>query len=309
MTRNMAQAVGGGMRKNGSAREAVKAKPVVLSAHMSPEQAYVAIVQNALAHMAANELGAMSGVRPEFLHQMRVALRRLRSALAIFPDAQDAPVLIKETRWLASELGAARDWDVLVLETLPRIRKARPQLAGIEKMRISSQRLRRAAWRSAQSALKSERYENLKRMLQQATIDPHGKCRETLPRFAANVLHRRYEKICKREDALQKRSWKELHKLRVAIKKMRYPVEFFSPLFDGRRVHEIRSSLTALQDILGIMNDVATAQRLVGPLRTDSPEMANAVASVEAWAKEELRALHQTLELAWTAFRRSEVFW
>lgn len=74
-----------------------------------------------LAQVHANERGVVAGHDPSSVHQMRVGLRRLRSARDLFAPVIPAfPGLDDELRWIASELGAARDWEVLARSTLER---------------------------------------------------------------------------------------------------------------------------------------------------------------------------------------------
>ena len=99
--------------------DAVKAQPVHLNKRDSVEDAFCNIARNCLDQVHANERGVVSGHDPSSVHQMRVGLRRLRSALDLFATLIPAyPGLDNELRWIASEFGAARDWEVLAGSTL-----------------------------------------------------------------------------------------------------------------------------------------------------------------------------------------------
>jgi triphosphatase len=100
--------------------QAAKAKQLRLSKEMTVEQAAQAMLGNCLRQIQANQPGVALGKDVEGLHQMRVGLRRLRSALGMLKTVIDVPpVLADDIAWLASELGPARDWDVLAGTTLP----------------------------------------------------------------------------------------------------------------------------------------------------------------------------------------------
>ena len=108
-----------------------RAKTVAIDAGMSPVEAFRAIALGCLEHFQRNERGLAAGsTDPEYVHQARVALRRLRSALKLF-----APVLPPDfvaaygQTWqtLASALGDTRNWDVFITETLPPILEAFPR--------------------------------------------------------------------------------------------------------------------------------------------------------------------------------------
>lgn len=293
---------------------AVKAAPTNIVAAMSVGTAFAAIVQGGVAHMQANEQGVLAGIDPESLHQMRVALRRLRSAVAIFPKIESSIDLRDEMKWLAGLLGAARDWDVFAFETLPRISQAAPpmQMDATAEIRRQSRQFRNTARRKMRRALSSPRYERLKAQLYQASAGDQRtqELQRAIRPYAEEVLQRRYAKVRKRGRAIDKRSRSELHTLRIAIKKLRYPVDCFYPLFDGSRARTLRARLTALQDILGLMNDDATTQQLLcNRFHADTSQLALALGIIAGWAEGRSCALHHELGNAWKAFRSAKVFW
>jgi inorganic triphosphatase YgiF len=106
-----------------------RAKPALINSQMMPVEAFRSIALGCLEHFQRNELGLQINGAPEFVHQARVALRRLRSAIKLF-----SPVLPPEfvsaygKTWqtLAGALGDARNWDVFLDETLPPIQSAFP---------------------------------------------------------------------------------------------------------------------------------------------------------------------------------------
>ena len=102
--------------------------------------------------------------------------------------------------------------------------------------------------------------------------------REPVRPYAQNELERRYERVRKRGRELPISTSAGRHKLRIAIKKLRYAVEFFTSLFDGEEADALRAHLARLQDILGTMNDAATLQRLLGEVHAGTSELAMAEA-------------------------------
>ncbi|MGH8010236.1 MAG: CYTH domain-containing protein, partial [Candidatus Binatia bacterium] len=98
----------------------VKAKTPQLIADLSVHDAFVHIVQSCLTQVQANEEGVLHRDDSEFVHQTRVAVRRLRSAFSVFADIvakEKTTPLREELRWLAGELDSARNWDVFTRET------------------------------------------------------------------------------------------------------------------------------------------------------------------------------------------------
>jgi triphosphatase len=294
----------------------VKAAPVGIVATMSVSEACAAIVRTSLVHLQANERGVLSGAHPEFLHQMRVALRRLRSVIAVFPKTERSAFLTGELRWLSGRLSEARDWDVFMLETLPQVRESLPEVQGLDEVSRRCQRRRRAAWRMAQRTVASARYTAFIQALQQETwvsVDPgagNGSEPVDLCGYATDVLRGRYAKVSKRGESLHKHRWKELHELRIAVKKLRYPVEFFAPLFNAHRARELRTHLTALQNVLGLINDGVTTQQLLRAANVaGTPQLGLAVGMIAGWAEGRAIAQRSRLDAEWGTFRGTKVFW
>ena len=108
----------------GRANRPAKARPAAVGDAMTVNDAFRAVLEANLEHLLANERGMLAGADPEFLHQMRVAVRRLRSALGVFAPPVPEPAVARfavELKWLARKLGPARDWDVFTSVTLPPI--------------------------------------------------------------------------------------------------------------------------------------------------------------------------------------------
>jgi len=291
-----------------NALQPIKATPIVLHDAMDPPEAYAVVLRNVVAHMEANEHGAAQRSDPESVHQMRVALRRLRSAIAIFREHRNNDALVPDIRWLAGVLGTVRNWDVFLAETLPLLREWQTQTQNIDQLRVRSETMRDAASGHVKSALASARYDRLKQALRSSANEPWSSSHDDLRKFATATLQRRYEKACKRAHGLHTQSWIELHELRIAVKKLRYPVEFFSALFKAPHVRVLRGRLTELQDVLGAMNDASTAQQLIRVLSAP-PSDGALVEHIDSWAGDKIRTLHAVLSTAWTIFRRTSVFW
>ncbi|MGI8895034.1 MAG: CHAD domain-containing protein [Casimicrobiaceae bacterium] len=142
----------------------IKAVPIKLTGKMSVAAAFTRIVFDCLAHLQANEAGTLARQGPEYLHQMRVAVRRLRSAFGIFRSAFSGAAFQQhaaELRWLGQTLGPARDWDVFSTKTLPEIGAQFPDHAGIAQVAKSAAQARAAAGATAVEAITSRRYQRL----------------------------------------------------------------------------------------------------------------------------------------------------
>lgn len=305
-------------------RGPVKASAAPLSSDMTVSEAFAAIAWENVRQLQANEQGALEGKDPEFLHQMRVALRRLRSTFSAFsrvlPPDCDAKVK-SDLRWLGSRLGPARDWDVFVTETLPAVHAAMGETAAFGPLSTAARRQQTAANRAVRRALRSRRYPQVMLGLScwlasgawRDAADEEQRARLASPirAYAQEELERRYERVRRRGRKLSELDAPGRHALRIAIKKLRYSVEFFAPLFDPEVSRALRTRLARLQDILGRMNDAATLHRLLAGIHADTKDIATAEArgALTGWSAGRAEALHGELDRAWKGFRRTSTFW
>jgi inorganic triphosphatase YgiF len=257
---------------------AEKACDPELSAGMSAGRAFTLIGRACLRHLVANE--PATKIRDaEGLHQMRVALRRLRAAISVFSDMlrDDRIDTIKsELRWLAREFGPARDLDTLFIEVLKPLRKQHANEPGFVSISKMFARKRLKSHRQAQEAVQSARFCTL--VLDTAewveagpwswSEDPLMRASREMPIeiYAANQLSRRRKKITRRGAKIGNLSPEQLHRLRIQGKKARYAAEFFSSVYQGKksakRSRNIISSLMQMQNCLGGINDVMTRKAL-----------------------------------------------
>lgn len=305
-------------------KEPVKTRVAALDSRMGVSKAFKAVMWSSLAQLHANEHGMLEGADPEFLHQMRVALRRMRSALAVFSpplSRLETGPLAEELKWLSARLGPARDWDVFVTQTLPAIEAASCARGKMQAFRARCEERRRGANARARRAVGSPRYQRLLLRLAgwieredwRACAEHPGEdvLREPVTRFAARILEKRYLRAYKRGRGLAERSSAELHRLRIAIKKCRYAADFFSNLFEGSAADDVLKRLHRMQDILGELNDTVT----VGDLTRQALDKRavkgarEAKAIVSAWSRSRAATLKRELRGAWKAFREAEPFW
>ncbi len=221
-----------------------KARPAALDRVMSVSDAFNAVIQASVAHLRANESGMLQGRDPEYLHQMRVALRRLRSALGVFTPILPVPkaaTLRAEFKWLAACLGPARDWDVFVMESLPLIEAEFRQHDALTSFIARCDKLRLSAGLRARRAVRSVRYRNLMRSLA-AGIAPPGQLtpfghsarvglQPAIGDYAPAVLEWRHRRAEKKGRRLGRQSPRALHRFRIAIKNFRYAADTFAGLY------------------------------------------------------------------------------
>jgi len=283
---------------------AVKAETPQLDPAMTVDEAFRDIAFSCLRHFRRNEDLLLAHHGGEALHQARVALRRLRSAFSIFRGSiadERLAELAEGLRWLAGQLADARDLDVMV-----------GRLGGDE----TSEALLAArddARMRAREALESTRARLL--MLDLAEwlmlgLHPAGDGDQPLPDAAAAILDRLRRKVRKKGRHLAERDDAARHALRKQAKKLRYATDFFATLYDGKketkRLKVFLASLEALQDDLGLLNDLATAPDVgirLGLMEAGQME-------VLARAQRESKAdLIEKAARAYAAFADAQPFW
>ena len=248
-----------------------KARRVDLDGSMHPADGANAAIASALRQVQDNESGVLDTRDPEFVHQMRIALRRLRSALRAFRKAT-GPDLESRVRadlhWITQATGKARDLDVLATETLPAMRKAYPGGDAAALMRRLAAR-RREARDEVRAALLSPRYARLMLAFARTLAQPRaeaGEAGESLREFAARALRKRHERWTRAAKGVELMGQVERHHVRIGAKRLRYVAEGFATLYGRKRMAAYLDRLSRLQDDLGRANDASVAERLLGEL-------------------------------------------
>lgn len=259
-----------------------RAGAVELRRKESPHQAMQAIVAGCLDHFEANVEGAHASDDPEYLHQLRVALRRLRSAMRIFRPA-NAGHIAAELKWLTAALGEARDWDVLRTQTLPALLEGFGDPGLARQLTAAGTRKQAAARAAARTALASAREALLVMTVgrwvgvprELTLLAPHTASEvdaaqtppsQSLTRFASHEIRRHHRRLLHVKGGLADLSAEARHRVRINAKRLRYAVDFFSSLFSKKRVERYVNILGKIQELLGNINDDAVALNLVESL-------------------------------------------
>jgi triphosphatase len=310
--------------------EPQRARRVRVRPDATLEQAIAASLADALAQVLANEEPARCGFDPEGVHQMRVGVRRLRSALSLFRaflPAEAVTPIREELRWLGGELGAARDLDVFHDETLAplcRLRADDPHLKELETrvaaLRADAQRRVRDAvdsLRYAELMLRLDRFVHTRAWREQALSPESARLFQPAAEPARALLERRRRKLRRLARGLDRAGDAERHALRIQTKKLRYASEFLRSLFPGRGARRFLARTRTLQDHLGHLNDAATtrtllAQSLVaggGPADTIDADLLRAASFVEGWSARGAAQALEGLEEAVSRLLRGRPFW
>ncbi|MES2036865.1 MAG: CHAD domain-containing protein [Pseudomonadota bacterium] len=260
---------------------AVKSLKVKLRRNMKLEQAAHEILANCLEQIQGNQSAIKTGADPDCVRQMHIGLRRLRSALKLFNNSFLLPVKLQaELDYVSEKLGAARDWQVFSGSTLVVIEAIAPEEVKLPSLQQAAMIIASKKQKEIYTSMKSRRSARLMSALSAWLKKPqipetdesfkHKKSTTKLPLFAKKILSHQQKNLIKRGKELFKTKAdtnpQANHKFRIAIKKVRYSCEFFENFFRKKGMHAYISSLSALQDILGNINDGAVAVRLLGEI-------------------------------------------
>jgi inorganic triphosphatase YgiF len=285
--------------------EPYRARALTLAPQATVAQALQTILDNCLQHIQHNEQAVIDGDDPETLHQMRVGLRRLRSALKLFDDvAPCPPELLDHIVWLGQQLGAARDADVLLTDTLPQV-QANPGgkngLMTLQKLALESAQRHR---QTAAQALLSPRYTQLLLSMgvwmQHLTTDvPDAPVSD----FAHATLQRLHKRLLKRAQRMDSADPASVHSTRIAAKRGRYALEFFHTLYREKSARHYLKTLAAMQSALGRHNDLVIAEALLLDMAQAHPDALDAISFARGYLQAlqgqqpvDLDALRATLQ-------------
>ena len=298
---------------------------VTLKRDATADEAFGQILAHCLNHLLGNWVCVTRTREPEGIHQMRVAMRRMRSALTLFdgPFRLALRELEAEVRWLAGVLGEARDLDVFQEDVFRPAADAHGEDERLLELATVVRTRRRIAWHNVLEALESERFRKLVLDITAVTFSKpwldHALGGENAVQpavdFARDRLAHRYAQAIKRGRRIGDLDAAERHELRIRLKKLRYAVDFFASLYAKRRVKKYLKRLSDLQDVLGHMNDAAVARTLVREILAEHGDGEGAAAIgyaggvVAGWHLGHARERAKRLERRWRRFSKLKPVW
>lgn len=236
-----------------------------LSAEMPASSALRAVVTHGLNVVLANTEALHVAHEAEYVHQARVALRRVRSALRLLDRAHDdfPAALLVELGWAGRLLGAARDADVFAEETLPALLAQAPHANGhVEHLQARVAEARATARAQALAGLASARFARLALRLQAWTLSPPPAAR-SLAKMAAKSLERARDKLFDAARFFAAQTPEHRHEVRILAKRLRYALDLYTPALPAAPTAAYIAALAELQDVLGALNDAAVAQQSI----------------------------------------------
>ncbi|WP_092228192.1 CYTH and CHAD domain-containing protein [Bradyrhizobium sp. Gha] len=293
-----------------------------LDPSISLDEAFSEILRCCLLHLLQSLPSAEDGRDPEGMHQLRVALRRLRSALDLMRSVvslNKLDLLRTEAKWLAGSLSGARDWDVFRKQTLPTVADGCPAVTGFDRLGELANERRAACYDKARLALADRRCSyfilGLGAWIEargwRSEVTPEGLARLAEPavNFARNILSAQHAKVLRRGRRFKSLPSEERHRVRLAAKKLRYLADFLLPLCGQRKsARRFSRRLADLQQELGIYNDMATTASLLADVDARATG-GTAAAAIAGWQAHAMVGIEARLLKAWSEFAGAKVPW
>ena len=302
---------------------AAKAEPFSITAEHVVDDVIALLMGGCWHHLLKNQAVAEEGSDPEGVHQMRVALRRLRTVCALFRRDIPSPAfqtVNSEARWLMQQLGPARDWDVFAETTVTRLAAAAPDV-DFGGLREAVERQRKSSYAALQTVLADPRCSRfllslgclVERRGWRNEIDSEALAALSLPMptLANKILARLHRKALRRGAHFRQLNVDAQHDLRIDLKKLRYAAEFFLPLYPMHApARRYARRLARLQTSLGRVRDIASTRVLLDTIRQeDQPALHLAIGAVAGWQAHDQIAAARTLRKRWRRFKATPAFW
>jgi inorganic triphosphatase YgiF len=302
---------------------AAKAEPFGITAEHAVDDVIALLVGSCWHHLLKNHAVVLEGSDAEGVHQMRVALRRLRTICALFRRNIPSPAfqaVNSEARWLMQQFGPARDWDVFAETTIARLVTAAPDV-DLVGLREAVEQQRKSSYGALQTVLADARCSrfllSLGHMVERRgwrnEIDGEALAvlSHPIPALADKILARLHRKALKRAAHFRQLNTDAQHDLRIGLKKLRYAAEFLLPLYATHApAKRYVARLARVQASLGRARDISNTRILLDAIRQDDrPPLHLAIGAVIGWQARDQIAVAKTLRKRWRRFKATPAFW
>ncbi len=269
-------------------------------------------------HFAPLVLDGRHGTEP--VHQMRVAVRRARSAITLFRGGVAHPRLDRAAaglKVLGGRLGPSRDWDVFCTETALPVRACFPDERRLHRLLAAAEARRQECHAALREYLLGPAFRLLCIELAWLSAsagwtggpDHPAPSAEGMAQFVAAVMQRRQRRLRSAGKGIGKLDIPALHDLRLRAKRARYAAEVFVPLYPGKASERFIRRLSRLQQELGVLNDGAVAAGLLGELGGPAGRHGYAIGLVQGFMAARAAMVRPAILGAWEKFRRVAPFW
>ena len=278
------------------------ASPLQLKQKDSTDCALKQIVNNALQHLLPNATAIVAEqYNSEHVHQTRVAIRRLRSALRVFGDwSTDAdPEWQEQLRTLFRQLGSTRDRDALSEGLLPRLQQAGAPFVQLPDAPEDNSIPIEESLRSLESV-------NLILALLQFVHQPCATKQKTqLEKDIAKKLQKLHQQICKDADHFLELDIESQHRTRKRVKRLRYCIEFIASLYPRKKIKNYLKDLKPAQESLGQFNDLNVAEAMF----QDLVKRKQKVWFILGWIANEKKYILEQAQAHLDTYAKTDTFW
>lgn len=294
-----------------------KARHLLLKGDETCALALMLFVESATAQIMRNRRAVLETDDPEAAHQLRIGLRRLRSALRSFRPLNDTPAtreLEQYARDLGQSVGQLRDADVLIENIYSPVAGATKGELGFGELRAALMAHRAAKRDEARTALSGDQWSKLQLYLAlwPRTVEGNAELQTPVRAFATAALRKGWKRIAKQGSAIGRLAPEQRHDLRKALKGFRYSAEFFGSLYDTGKVDRFVKDLKKFQDVFGYVNDVATAKELNSICHQrcgESREAQRAAGYILGWHDVNSRQAWDGVPKEWRRLSKRTGFW
>jgi triphosphatase len=294
-----------------------KARHVILNGDETCAEALALFAESATEQIALNRRAILETDDPEAAHQLRIGLRRLRSALRAFRTLGDTPAtreLEEHAREVGRSVGEVRNADVFIEHIYSPVAGAMKGEPGFSELREALVSHRAARRDEARAALEGDQWSKLQLylVLWPRTIEDNAGLQVPVRDFAGKTLGKAWKKIAKNARDVAELSVEQRHDLRKALKGFRYTAEFFGSLYSKGKVQNFVKDVKALQDVFGYVNDVATAKALNAICHErcgENREAQRAAGYVLGWHDVNARQVWDRAPAEWQRLRKRTHFW
>lgn len=292
----------------------VRAAKPYLDASNTIDETVAKVIDVTAKQVMGNLAAAADGRDPEGVHQLRVSLRRLRSALLIFKKhlGPRAIHLDREAKRSLKLLGAARDLDVFLSETLAPVITGNSDEPGLVHLGRLAAKRRNDAYARVRELMSDRQFNrllvNLLTVAQGDQLVVRDADASLIP-TARRTLTKRHKRVMQAGNDFDRLSEEQRHEVRIELKKLRYACDFFQTVFPGAATPAYLRRLADLQEQLGQLNDAAVAGQITKDLAAGDTDAAIGAALVKGWHAHGLQAIEPEMRDSWRKFARAKPFW
>jgi CHAD domain-containing protein len=296
-----------------------KRRRIFVDRNTPPAASVLDALKLCLAEVDAHVEGVRAGEDAEALHGLRVSIRRFRTAAKIGREAglpKFSGNVRGDLKWLWALLGRKRDLDVLVEQTWPAVVGVGVGSPATRRFERAARRARTKCQGEVRHALGGPRFHALMLALhrfvtENADAAAARSTRRELSKIAKRVLGGRAERVRRHGKSANRLGTKALHALRIEVKKLRYPAEFFASSDTPRGSKRYLKRLVAVQTALGRLNDLAVSRKLCVHIGDGLPP-ADVALVRKLWQRHDEKTqprCRRALAKALQELRRTAPFW